>query len=167
MTAAPFQVIDFQQAEVGLPAKRLDQLHVDVSATMQATDRKLYALGVTDAPDVAYGFDWPSGSIQAFRVAEWEAGFRLSAFLERQVKKYRAMLNRALASDALGEEQRLEILQGMHGQRARSIETKPLSNDEREFIVQFRTMGTDDRQMFRTLLKRFAGAAEAVTGDAR
>jgi hypothetical protein len=71
------------------------------------------------------------------------AATRLGSLWEHQAKRHQRMLQSALATDALTDEQRSEILTGLHGSTHR--DAKLLTESELELVEAYRQMENDDR----------------------
>jgi len=151
------QVIDFQQEEATAKSRRLDKLNEAFYAATRAVDNELHRRGILPRENASC--DQRATGFDALRSDEQMGWIRVRMYYDGQIQKYQKMLKRALASDSLNEEDRLHILRGVSGSRAAAIESKPLSNEERECIARYRAMEAEDRQVFRTLLKRLSECA--------
>ena len=86
------------------------------------------------------------------------AGHRLADFHERRAARAEKIAQAALATDAISDELRAEILKGLHGSTRR--DAKLLSERDAELLESYRLLGTEDRAVVRRYIGWAAGTIE-------
>ena len=94
----------------------------------------------------------------------FRASCRYWRLWETRVRQLERALRAALASDALSEEQRAQIIRGLYdGRRVTVRDTKTLTADEAAMIERYRAMDPQGRRMLRTLVARLSVASEGTS----
>lgn len=84
----------------------------------------------------------------------FQAHCRLVTFYEGRITRLERSLTNALASDALADEQRADIVMALHGTTARDVNL--LSESERTHLDAYRAMDPKDRAAVRNVVTRLA-----------
>ena len=91
-----------------------------------------------------------------------EAEHRLSWYWEAQAKKYRRLLQSALASDRLEDSDRDRILAGVNG---RARDAKLMTPDEAALLADLRALAPADRAAIRRMIASAKRASAAVLDE--
>jgi hypothetical protein len=86
-------------------------------------------------------------------------------FHARRVKAVERALRAALASDAISDEQREDVLAVLYGAKGVGRDPKLLSEYESQLIDHYRTTDAAGKQMLRTLCKRLAQSSAAMADN--
>ena len=159
-TAGP-RLVAFDATVAVTASKRAERLSKAWHVATREVDESLHAAGLLPNPYISPGAprDRMTG-IHGLRCREWYTVINLYGYWERQAVKYQSLLRRAMACDGIDDEQRSAILEGLHGLKARQMDSRVLSDAERRLVDNYRHMDDRDRQMLRTLVDRLASFAD-------
>lgn len=151
-------IVEIASAPIEQKSKRAQHLFREQWDANKALEGMLIEHGVLVRP-VPHVSLTKQGAVEHAYARLWKAHRNEVSFWERQAKTAMRKLRAVLASDALTDEDRQSILEGIHGRAAKALDAKLLSDAEYRMVSQYRTMDDAGRQMIRTLCDRLAGTS--------
>jgi hypothetical protein len=169
--SAPVLAFEAHVENAPTPNDRGGMLSREARAAEEAVHAWLQECGLLPADHRhGFGFGVPDqlAGLEKLRALEARAHFRQVMYWRNRTDRLEAVLRRALASDALDDDSRRAIIDGLHGPgQGRRRDLKALSEVERRIVDHYRQVPAVDKRTVRTLLQRLAWMAASGEGGRR